>query len=134
MKICGFRSVNGNHELCTCTMIRCPRLKTWFTSCMAKLMESTCPGTNASGFSNPCRYFPRNGSPRTNCWNPDISTSGTPTSFFGGPFSSPFGAKSGGYTSINFTSKSESVPLVETNNFGDTGPATVTSSSSGAVW
>ena len=41
---------------------------------------------------------------------------------------------SGGYTSMSFTSQSASVPVVDTNNFGDTGPATVTSSCSGSVW
>src|SRR6185369_13579498 len=25
--VCGLRSMSGNHELCTCTMIRCPFLK-----------------------------------------------------------------------------------------------------------
>ena len=34
---------------------------------------------------------------------------------------------------MSFTSQSASVPVVETNSFGVTGPATVTSSSSGAV-
>ncbi len=33
-----------------------------------------------------------------------------------------------------FTTKSESVPVVETNRRGETGPAIVTSCSSGSVW
>jgi len=44
-----------------------------------------------------------------------------------------FGA-SFGKTSISFTSKSPSVPLVETKSCGITCPVIVTSSASGSVW
>ena len=27
--VCGLRSTSGNHVLCTCTMMRCPRRKVW---------------------------------------------------------------------------------------------------------
>ena len=65
--VCGLRSVSGNHELWICTMMRWPRRKVWFTSCIVKLISSTLPGVKASGFSKLWRNFPRNGSPRTSC-------------------------------------------------------------------
>jgi hypothetical protein len=46
---------------------------------------------------------------------------------------SPAGYSSG-YTSISLTTQSASVPVVETNSFGVTGPAMVTSSSSTSDW
>ena len=30
-KVCGLRSQTGNHELCTCTMMRWPGRNVWFT-------------------------------------------------------------------------------------------------------
>src|SRR5262249_55972171 len=30
--VCGLRSFSGNHELCTCTMMRCPFLNVWLMS------------------------------------------------------------------------------------------------------
>ena len=35
---------------------------------------------------------------------------------------------------MSFTTQSESVPVVDTRRLGTTGPATVTSRSSGSVW
>jgi hypothetical protein len=49
--VCGLRSTSGNHVLCTCTMMRCPRRKVWCTSGISKAIRAGSPGTNGSGRS-----------------------------------------------------------------------------------
>ena len=63
----GFLSMNGNHELCTCTITRCPRRKVWYASGIVNVMVAGSPATNGSGFSKLFRNLARNGSPRTSC-------------------------------------------------------------------
>ena len=46
--VCGLRSTSGNHELCTCTWIRCPGRKVWFASGRENLTSIGLPGSNLS--------------------------------------------------------------------------------------
>ena len=57
----------GNQVLCTCTMIRWPRLKVWWIDGISNLMLSARLATIGDGISNDRRYLARNGSPRTSC-------------------------------------------------------------------
>jgi len=68
MNFCGLRSTYGNHELCTCTMMRWPRRKVWKMSGSWNSTLSGLPGSKGTGFSKLLRNFPRKGSPRTSCW------------------------------------------------------------------
>ncbi len=76
-------------------------------------MEITWSAGRGSGLSNELRYRARNTSFDTMSCHPE--------SFQSSAFCS-------GYTSISFTTKSASVPVVATNRFAITSPAIVTSS------
>ena len=58
---CGLRSITGNHVLCTCTMMRCPLRKVWFTSGISKARESGRLGTNGIGLDHERLSFYHNG-------------------------------------------------------------------------
>ena len=64
----------GNHVLCTWTIMRCPALKVWATSCMSNSTWVTLPGLMGSGWVKLFRYRARMTSPRTMSWNPPIFT------------------------------------------------------------
>ena len=51
----GLRSMSGNHELCTCTRMRCPARNVWAMSVVRKGTVSGLPGTKAFGRVNPSR-------------------------------------------------------------------------------
>ena len=71
-----------------------------------------------SGFSKLLRYLPRSTSPATISWNPLIFASGW---YFSG------------YTSINFTIQSLSVPVVDAKRLAMIFPETTTSSVRGSL-
>src|ERR1019366_3517052 len=111
----------GNHVLCTWIMIRCPALNVWLMSFIVNSTFVGWPATIGLGVSKLSRKRPRIAFARTSCSNPLRC--------------SPYvmGTASGvsaGYTSINFTIQSESVPLVETQRLAVIGPAIDTSRSS----
>src|SRR5581483_10284864 len=109
---CGLRSYSGNAVDCTCTINLCPGRIVRSTSGSANLYSSGSFGLIASGCSKLVRYRPRKMSiPIGNSY--PLMLYGVPITPGNTPPASPGATFVSGYTSISFTTQSESVPLVD---------------------